>query len=152
MAAPQFDMTVCTKKCKCPTQATVFQGAQGLGLVYECEKPCPDGDVFVYDLCECLPPCTGLIAIEDAPYDWINGIAYYTYPLADVTSITFSYDAFSAANNFTLSGAVNYTTGCTTGRDTVFLPVDLSINYVRVTVEGCDIYDRVWEFELACNG
>lgn len=137
MALPAPDMTQCTKKCKCTTGIN-------RGLLYDCQDPC-DGGVFVAEQCDCLQVCSGTIASASGG----AGITINSYALSGVTGITFTFQAYTVPDKFTLSGAVSYTYGPAGGSGTVFLPADPSINYVTVTVEGPP--GTGWNYTLTCS-
>ena len=48
MAINPAPMDQCTRKCRC------LSGPNG-GLAYNCDAPCPDGQTFLKEVCDCRP-------------------------------------------------------------------------------------------------
>ena len=126
------DMSVCSKKCCCLAD-------DGGKKVYDCHDPCPDFPenlVFEPDSCSCVEDVQCGASVGGNSGGAGTTTNTYSVPAVEGATLRFYYQAYQIPDNFIVSGAASFSTGPTSGGQTVYLPMNGTSRTVTVTVVG----------------
>lgn len=136
------NMDNCDPKCRC-------RGGRYAGWAYACADPCNDGTFDNWDeaTCDCTftEPCGGGGTNAGGKGVTINAFNVGV----GAGTVQFSYDALTVPDSFTLTGAVNYSTGMVSGKRTIYLPKPEGPYRVVVTVVGGS-NSTGWSYSISC--
>lgn len=144
------DMNDCTRKCR-------FNTPTGKTTLTKCSSPCScygnSQITFNASRGECQLP-EGSPPPQNCPGGGNAGGQGTFSQLINVGpglgSFSFTYEAFTIPDSFSISGSASYSTGSVSGGATVFIPKTNEGSYITVTVTA-PLSGTAWNYTVGCT-